>query len=112
MNEFYLDRHMDNKHLDQIPVSQSLPHTELETESYFLVQPNATVCLASLCPIFGCKKKRIPSDRSAISKIDGKISSKKFDFIIPCHQSEAEEVRKDCALISSRCPKLPTSNYS
>jgi hypothetical protein len=74
-NEFYMDRHMDNKHQDKL-------------------QNSTSICLADLCPIFGCDKL---TDKS-INKID-----KQFIHKQSCSKEDEEKNKYKCQILMKRC---------
>jgi len=90
VDEFYLDRHMDNKHESELP-------------------PNATVCLADLCPMFGCN-----SNSSNRGKIEGNRDyyGNQFTTMAKCTDSEVEKSRYKCELIARRCFSDDSTTYS
>jgi hypothetical protein len=92
VNEFYLDRHMSNKHDDKL-------------------SPNATVCLADLCPIFGCNTNTYARNRDK-KDIYSEYKANKFMSMEKCTDSEVEKSRYKCELIARRCFSSDDSAYS
>jgi hypothetical protein len=74
-NEFYLDKHMGLKHQD-------------------VVNASSTVCLADLCPVFGCSYYKQKEDTAARRNRQTSADDKKtFSAIEPC-TDEALMARK------------------
>ena len=75
-NEFYMDRHMDNKHQDKL-------------------QNTTSICLADLCPIFGCDNF---SDKST-----KKIDNKQFIHKPSCSNEDEEKNKYKCQVLMKKC---------
>eukprot|EP01038_Epipyxis_sp_PR26KG_P010694 gene10694-14361_t len=85
VDEFYLDRHMDNLHQDKI-------------------QPNATICLADLCPIFGCNSQEKRQYISNNDYEDYRVKQKKsFAALQKCTTKDTEISRHSCEILSEKC---------
>mmetsp|Transcript_3139 Transcript_3139/g.4857 ORF Transcript_3139/g.4857 Transcript_3139/m.4857 type:complete len:289 (-) Transcript_3139:92-958(-) len=86
-NEFYMDRHMDNKHPDKI-------------------LSNTTICLGDLCPIFGCSdqntKYRTYHSRRERS-MGEHVPEEGFAGMVTCSDAEVEKYRYKCEVLSRRC---------
>lgn len=86
-SELYLDRHMDNMHKDK--------------------QSNATnMCLADLCPIFGCQSTDSSSSRSSSNSVTSLIDNVKlFNSFTAniCTQKDAEKNVFKCEVILKKC---------
>ena len=96
--EFYLDKHMHNMHKDKI------------------VEGAGNMCLASLCPIFGCRdslsasgaykqhqkyqKRATSSGKVQPNKLKGE---KNFDFDAACTNAEVEKSKYQCEVMIRRC---------
>lgn len=98
-SEFYIDRHMHNKHTEKLSGS------------------GTSICLADLCPIFGCtgKEERSrglppPGPRRSASSSSfpqtGAIkdrSKKDFAGESTCTQEEVERSKYRCEVLAKRC---------
>mmetsp|Transcript_21040 Transcript_21040/g.35294 ORF Transcript_21040/g.35294 Transcript_21040/m.35294 type:complete len:300 (+) Transcript_21040:49-948(+) len=92
VNEYYLDRHLQNQHMDLIPAQ-------------------ATVCLADYCSMFGCKptseqQKRSMASQKRFSDPDDTFlskSGKTFGTLDRCSSNEVASIRQDCYAVSERC---------
>lgn len=87
VNEFYIDRHMDNKHRDKL-------------------QPNRTTCFADLCPIIGCSTKSSSQDRNSHYKSNrGRYASlaPSFHNLELCSEKEVETNKFLCEGLIRRC---------
>mmetsp|Transcript_5457 Transcript_5457/g.5620 ORF Transcript_5457/g.5620 Transcript_5457/m.5620 type:complete len:261 (+) Transcript_5457:100-882(+) len=85
VDEFYIDRHMDNKHQDK------LQHTP------------ESVCFADLCPILGCS---LNTNTNEINRRRGKRrggDDKSFHEIQPCSANEVERNKFLCETLMRRC---------
>jgi hypothetical protein len=74
-NEFYIDKHMDNKHNNMLVNTTS-------------------ICLADLCPIFGCEIK---------NKYIKKVDSKQFMNQPSCTKEDEERNKYKCQVLTKRC---------
>ena len=79
-NEKYMDRHMDKMHQDK------------------LIDASSSVCLADLCPIFGCQQK--------IDNSYSKSRPDSFQNIGLCREKDVEKVKYRCELLMKRYSKL------
>jgi len=79
-NEFYMDRHMDNKHQDKL-------------------QNTSSICLADLCPIFGCDN----NDNNNNNKSIKKINNKQFIHKPYCTKEDEEKNKYKCQILMKRC---------
>lgn len=86
VNEFYIDRHMDNKHADRL-------------------QSNRTVCLADLCPILGCSSKPTDSRNSHRKSNKDRYANlgPSFRDVEPCSENEVERNKYLCEGLIRRC---------
>jgi hypothetical protein len=96
--EFYLDKHMHNMHADK------------------LVEGSGNMCLASLCPIFGCRDtmghngayKSTPNVQKRTTS-SGKVNmgklheEKNFDLGSMCTSAEVEKSKYQCEVLVRRC---------
>lgn len=96
--EFYLDKHMHNMHEDK------------------LVEGVGNMCLASLCPIFGCRdslsasgaykqhqklqKRTTSSGKVQPNRLPGE---KNFDFDAACTNADVEKSKYQCEVMIRRC---------
>ena len=81
-SEFYMDRHLHNKHVDQMSVSST------------------SVCLADMCPIFGCDQ----SKKNELSRVlPGGKKSNSFSTIQSCTADEVERHNYKCKMMAKRC---------
>lgn len=90
-NEFYLDKHLENKHQDRI-----------------IGNNNSMICLADLCPVFGCK-----SSESQIAVNRENTKSGNFDFEIhktSCASKDLEKAKYKCEILSRKCFEDLTNN--
>ena len=99
-SEFYVDRHLHNKHLQQLPVTAT------------------SGCLGDLCPIFGCKDRENLKGASSTGAASGAATapfqppppvaaassaSKSFKSLQSCTSEEVERQNYKCKVISKRC---------
>lgn len=81
-SEFYMDRHMENKHFDKIANESS-------------------VCLADLCPIFGCHLSNQVKDTENGEKNMG-VNPKRFNDFEMCSREEIEKRKYRCEVMIKR----------
>ena len=75
-----MTRHMDLKHND-------------------VIKPEQTVCLAEMCPVFGCSYiLKTANDKSKYRK----EGAKKFSNIEPCTKSDVDIRRSQCEKLLQR----------
>jgi len=81
-SEFYLDRHMRNKHVDKL--DHGLTHD--------------TGCVADLCPLLGCRTRRRGKQRT-IERRGGAH----FEQEVPCTTADLERAKFRCENLMRKC---------
>lgn len=81
-SEFYIDRHMSNKHPDNITTNG--------------------VCLADLCPIFGCKDTKSTAYSSRKARAAAQRNPYVDDFE-KCSEATIEKSKYRCEILAKRC---------
>jgi hypothetical protein len=94
-SEFYVDRHLNNKHLQQLPVTAK------------------SGCLGDLCPIFGCKERKTLKGPPSSSgggppyqppqSVAAAAAAKSFKALQSCTTEEVERQNYKCKVVSKRC---------
>eukprot|EP00752_Nemacystus_decipiens_P008570 g7654.t1 len=105
--EFYMDRHMDNKHPDRLILDR-----EIDAEAYAYADADADVdadstpppgrCLGDLCPVLGCGEYDIGDCRVEIRSGDGDEGIVRRGCGM-CDPADMERRRRECVAVFDRC---------